>query len=355
MIKYAIRVKGEIMKVSIIGTTGYGGVELLRILHQHPTFNIQSIHSTKDEIPIWEEYPHLYHLLDKNLEPIDPEKIANQSDIVFLATPSGISGQLVSEFENKDIKVIDLSGDLRLPAKDYKAWYKHNPVYEGLQSQAIYGLSEWNVESIKNSRLIANPGCYPTASLLSLAPVVKTGLIEPASIIIDAKSGISGAGKSLSRNTSLSEANENFRVYKVNEHQHTPEIEQQLIQWNKEIKPITFTTHLLPITRGIMTTAYVQLKKEQKTRQLLELYKEIYRQHPFIRIRPENTFPSIKEVAGSNYCDIGLHVDNRTGRLTIIAVIDNLMKGAAGQAVQNANIMSGFEETTGLDFVPMYP
>ncbi|WP_102271843.1 N-acetyl-gamma-glutamyl-phosphate reductase [Cytobacillus massiliigabonensis] len=343
------------MKVSIIGTTGYGGVELLRILHQHPTFKIQSIHSTKDEIPIWKEYPHLHCLLDKKMEPIDPVQIANQSEIIFLATPSGISGQLANEFVNKNIKVIDLSGDLRLSAKDYQAWYKHEPVHENLQSQAAYGLPEWNKKTIKNSSLIANPGCYPTASLLSLAPVVKADLIDPTSIIIDAKSGVSGAGKSLSRNTSLAEANENFRVYKVNEHQHTPEIEQQLLQWNNDIQPITFTTHLLPITRGIMTTAYVQLKDEQNTSQLLELYKEIYHQHPFIRIRPENTFPSIKEVAGSNYCDIGLHVDDRTGRLTIIAVIDNLMKGAAGQAVQNANIMSGFDEAAGLDFVPMYP
>ncbi|MED3551531.1 N-acetyl-gamma-glutamyl-phosphate reductase [Cytobacillus praedii] len=343
------------MKVSIIGTTGFGGVELLRILHQHPTFQIQSIHSTKDEIPIWEEYPHLYRLLDKKLEPINSEQIADQSEIVFLATPSGISGQLASEFVDKDIKVIDLSGDLRLPSSDYKAWYKHEPVHESLLSKAVYGLSEWNMELIKNSNFIANPGCYPTASLLSLAPVVKEDLIDPASIVIDAKSGVSGAGKSLSRNTSMSEANENLRVYKVNQHQHTPEIEQQLLQWNNSIQPVTFTTHLLPITRGIMTTAYVQLKNEMRTSQLLELYSEIYHQHPFIRIRPENTFPSIKEVAGSNYCDIGLHADNRTGRLTIVSVIDNLMKGAAGQAVQNANLMSGFDVMTGLDFVPMYP
>ncbi|MED3572408.1 N-acetyl-gamma-glutamyl-phosphate reductase [Cytobacillus praedii] len=343
------------MKVSIIGTTGFGGVELLRILHQHPTFQIQSIHSTKDEIPIWEEYPHLYRLLDKKLEPINSEQIADQSEIVFLATPSGISGHLASEFVDKDIKVIDLSGDLRLPSSDYKAWYKHEPVHESLLSKAVYGLSEWNMELIKSSNFIANPGCYPTASLLSLAPVVKADLIDPASIVIDAKSGVSGAGKSLSRITSMSEANENLRVYKVNEHQHTPEIEQQLLQWNLGIQPITFTTHLLPITRGIMTTAYVQLKNEMRTSQLLELYSEIYHQHPFIRIRPENTFPSIKEVAGSNYCDIGLHADNRTGRLTIVSVIDNLMKGAAGQAVQNANLMSGFDVMTGLDFVPMYP
>ncbi|MBS4188855.1 N-acetyl-gamma-glutamyl-phosphate reductase [Bacillus sp. FJAT-49705] len=343
------------MKVSIIGTTGYGGAELLRILYRHPEFEIQSIHSTKEDLPIWKEYPHLYDVLDEKLQSINSEKIAEQSDIVFLATPSGISGKLAADFANKDIKVIDLSGDLRLPPDTYLQWYKHEPVNEDLTVKAVYGLSEWYKEEIKRSSLIANPGCYPTSALLSLAPVVKENLIDPASIIIDAKSGVSGAGRSLSRNTSFSEANENFRAYKVNEHQHTPEIEKQLLLWNKEIKPITFTTHLLPITRGIMTTSYSQLLTAYTTHQLLELYKEIYNGHPFVRIRPENSFPSVKEVAGSNYCDIGLHADPRTGRLTIISVIDNLMKGAAGQAVQNANIMCGFNDETGLDFVPMYP
>ncbi|QED47213.1 N-acetyl-gamma-glutamyl-phosphate reductase [Cytobacillus dafuensis] len=343
------------MKVSIIGTTGYGGAELLRILYRHPEFEIQSIHSTKEDLPIWKEYPHLYDVMDEKLQSINSEKIAEQSDIVFLATPSGISGKLAADFANKDIKVIDLSGDLRLPPETYLQWYKHEPVNEGLTDKAVYGLSEWYKEEIKSSSLIANPGCYPTSALLSLAPVVKENLIDPSSIIIDAKSGVSGAGRSLSRNTSFSEANENFRAYKVNEHQHTPEIEKQLLLWNKEIKPITFTTHLLPITRGIMTTSYSHLLTAYTTHQLLELYKEIYKGHPFVRIRPENSFPSVKEVAGSNYCDIGLHADPRTGRLTIISVIDNLMKGAAGQAVQNANIMCGFDDEAGLDFVPMYP
>lgn len=343
------------MKVSIIGTTGYGGAELLRILLRHPNFDIQSIHSTKNEIPIWTEYPHLYEIIEKKLQKINSDEIANNSDLIFLATPSGVSGKLAGEFINKDIKVIDLSGDLRLPQHKYKEWYKHDPVEKSLIENAVYGLSEWNYRKIKDSKLVANPGCYPTASLLGLAPVVKAGIVDPASIIIDAKSGVSGAGRSLSRNTSFSEANENFRVYKVNEHQHTPEIEQQLLYWNKDIKPITFTTHLLPISRGIMITSYVQLVTDYNTSQMIEFYKETYRKHSFIRIRPENSFPSVKEVAGSNFCDIGLHVDKRTGRLTIVSVIDNLMKGAAGQAVQNANIMCGFKENEGLDMVPMYP
>lgn len=343
------------MNVSIIGTTGYGGAELLRILKQHPEFNIKSIHSTKDDIPIWHEYPHLYGILEKNLEGIDSAQIADQSDIVFLATPSGISGKLAEDFSGKDIKIIDLSGDLRIPAQDYMKWYKHTPANETLVEKAVYGLSEWHHDEIASAEIISNPGCYPTAALLSLAPVVNENLIKPDSIVIDAKSGVSGAGRALTRNASYAEANENMRVYKVNQHQHTPEIEQQLMRWNSALMPITFTTHLLPITRGIMTTSYVQLTSEYTSSQILELYQSVYENHPFIRIRPENTFPSIKEVAGSNFCDIGVHADSRTGRLTIISVIDNLMKGAAGQAVQNANIMSGCDETAGLGFVPLYP
>lgn len=343
------------MKASIIGTTGYGGAELLRILNQHPEFDIQSIHSTRDDLPIWHEYPHLYNVIDDTLQAIDPEKIALKADVVFLATPSGISGELAGKFVDKDIKVIDLSGDLRLDANQYQQWYKKEPVNQALINKAVYGLSEWNSEEIQPAHLISNPGCYPTAALLSLAPVIKEDIVQVDSIIVDAKSGISGAGRSLSRSSSFSEANENFSAYKVNQHQHTPEIEKQLHKWNENIQPITFTTQLLPITRGIMATSYVKLKESYTSPQLLELYEQTYNSCPFIRIRPENNYPSVKEVAGSNYCDIGMHVDERTGRVTIISVIDNLMKGAAGQAVQNANIMFGMNETTGLNFIPLYP
>lgn len=344
------------MKVSVVGATGYGGVELLRILHSHPVFEIQSVHSTRDELPLWNEYPHLYDILEKNMEPIDYEKISTESDLVFLATPSGVSSKLVSGFEGKSIKVIDLSGDLRLKNLDeYKQWYKKEPAAQDTVNKAVYGLSEWNKENIKEADLIANPGCYATSALLGLLPAVKEKLIEPGSIIVDGKSGTSGAGKSLLKTSLHAEVNENFRIYKVNEHQHTPEVEQALKEWNEEIGPITFSTHLLPMTRGIMTTIYVQLTNEMITKDLWELYKENYEAHPFVRLRPMGTYPSVKEVAGSNYCDIGLDVDERTGRATIVTVIDNLMKGAAGQAVQNANIMFGLDETTGLGFLPLYP
>ncbi len=344
------------MKASIIGTTGYGGGELIRILTHHPFIKLYSIHTTRDEKPVSEEYPHLTGIFDKILTKIDIDKIAEEADIVFLATPSKVSGELVKSFFKKDIKVIDLSGDLRL--KDsavYKKWYKHEPVVDTILDEAVYGLSEWNGEQIRNASLLANPGCYPTAALLGLAPVLTEKLIDPSSIIIDAKSGVSGAGRSPSMGTLYAELNENFKIYKVNEHQHIPEIEQQLSLWNSNEVKITFSTHLIPVTRGIMATMYVQLKEDWDTARLLDIYKETYNNHPFVRVRKEGVFPAVKEVKGSNYCDIGLHADPRTGRLTIVSVIDNLMTGAAGQAVQNANIMFGLEETAGLEMIPLYP
>lgn len=344
------------MKVSIIGTTGYGGGELFRLLHHHPVFRIQSVHTTRDEIPLYEEFPHLNGMTNLTLEHIDIEKISKHSDIVFIAAPSGVSSKLVPAFAETGIQIIDLSGDMRLiDGEVYRKWYKHEPVASSLLQKAVYGLSEWNKEKIIDAKLIANPGCFPTATLLGLAPVVKEGLIDPDMIIIDAKSGASGAGRSVSRSLLFSEINENFRIYKVNEHQHIPEIEQQLNLWNAGVSPITFNTHLLPITRGIMATIYVKLTENKSTDSLIELYNEQYLRSPFVRIRHKGNFPSVKEVSGSNYCDIGLQVDERTGRLTIVSVIDNLIKGAAGQAVQNANLMNGLHEKTGLEFIPMYP
>lgn len=344
------------MKVSIIGTTGYGGAELIRILHSHPSFTIKSVHTTRDEVPVWNEYPHLFNIMENKLEPINPEKIAKECDIVFFATPTGVSGKLVQEFADKEIQMVDLSGDLRLRnTDDYQKWYKKEPVSIDLINSFVYGLSEWNKENIASSTRISNPGCYPTATLLGLAPLVKENMILPNSIIVDAKTGISGAGRSPSRANMYAEMSENLKIYKVNEHQHIPEIEQQLADWNSESKAITFSTHLLPASRGIMATIYATLSKSVTNEQIHGLYTEIYTNSPFVRVRPLHTYPSIKEVTGSNFCDIGINVDERTGRITIVSVIDNLMKGAAGQAVQNANIMNGYEETAGLQFLPLYP
>ncbi|MDF2903641.1 MAG: argC [Bacillus sp. (in: firmicutes)] len=344
------------MNVSIIGATGYGGGELFRLLYQHPVFNIHSVHTTRDEIPLVEEFPNLNGLTDITLKNIDPEDIAKHSDIVFLATPSGVSSKLVSAFVETGIQIIDLSGDLRLTDGDeYRKWYKHEPVNDDLLSKAVYGLTEWNRSKIKETRLLSNPGCFPTATLLGLAPAVQENIIDPNMIIIDAKSGASGAGRSASKNLLFSEINENLKIYKVNQHQHIPEIEQQLREWNHSVAPISFSTHLLPITRGIMSTIYVKLTKAISTENVIEIYQEIYKDSPFVRVRPKGNFPAINDVSGSNYCDIGLDVDERTGRLTIVSVIDNLIKGAAGQAIQNANLMNGLDERMGLEFIPLFP
>ncbi|WP_404452250.1 N-acetyl-gamma-glutamyl-phosphate reductase [Virgibacillus necropolis] len=345
------------MKVAIIGATGYGGAELIRILKNHPEVSIHSIHSSSQQgKSIHESYPHLQTVVGHTLEDIDVNKIANEVDLVFTATPSGISSKLVPELLNKGLKVIDLSGDYRL--KDttvYKEWYKKDAGDEHWLSGAVYGLTEWLEEDISDTKLISNPGCFATATLLGLAPLVKNKVIDNHSIIIDAKTGVTGAGRNASAMTHFSETNDNLKIYKVNEHQHTPEIEQVLSNWNTEVSPVTFSTHLIPMTRGIMSTMYADVTKETNIDQLFELYQESYQDNYFVRIKEQGIFPSTKEVLGTNFCDISLAYDERTNRVTVVSVIDNLMKGAAGQAVQNMNKILGIDEKSGLEFVPVYP
>ncbi|WP_226670635.1 N-acetyl-gamma-glutamyl-phosphate reductase [Metabacillus litoralis] len=345
------------MKVGIVGATGYGGVELYRILSNHPHVDECILYSSSEmDVPYTLSFPHLNNLSDHRLKNIDVEEMKKNVDVLFLATPPGVSSKLSPQFIDSDVKIIDLSGDLRLKQKSvYEQWYKRECVEEEILEGAVYGLSELNKLDIAKAHLLANPGCFPTATILGLAPVVKQKLIDEKSIIVDAKTGVSGAGRNASPGTHYSEVNENVKIYKVHEHQHIPEIEQALHNLNDSISFISFNTHLMPMTRGIMATIYATLTETTTTEKLLDLYNEFYSNSPFVRIRKDNEFPSTREVYGSNFCDIGLKVDERTGRVTIVAVIDNLMKGAAGQAVQNFNIMNGFEETTGLFFAPIYP
>ncbi|MET1029908.1 N-acetyl-gamma-glutamyl-phosphate reductase [Domibacillus tundrae] len=345
------------MKASVIGASGYGGIELIRLLSNHPDFDLHAVYSSsKDGVPVTDEYPHLADICPLPLTKIDTEVIKQESDIVFLAVPSGAAAALAPQLAGGHAKVVDLSGDLRLKeTEDYKKWYKKEPAPKEFIADAVYGLTEWNRENIKSAKVLSNPGCYPTAALLGLAPAVKNGVIDVKNIIIDAKSGVSGAGRGLSPLVHFAEMNDNFRIYKVNEHQHIPEIEQQLSWWNEEVAPITFSTHLLPVSRGIMATMYAPLVNEMTTEEVHALYVDTYKNDPFVRVRPVKQFPGIKEVAGSNFCDISVDVDTRTNRLVIVSVIDNLVKGAAGQAIQNANIMFGFDETAGLKGFPMYP
>jgi N-acetyl-gamma-glutamyl-phosphate reductase len=290
------------------------------------------------------------------MEAFDASNLSEKNDIVFLATPSGVSSNLVPQLLDNGIKCIDLSGDFRLRSiEEYETWYKHSPADQKYIEKATYGLSEIYPEKIKTSNLIANPGCYPTASTLGLIPIVKTQVADEKSIIIDAKSGVSGAGRGLSLSAHYAETNENLKAYKLGAHQHIPEIEQVLQDESGSPITITFTTHLVPMTRGIMCTIYVNLKETVGIEEVHQIYTEFYQNRPFVRVRPLGNVPSTKEVYGSNFCDIGLHVDPRTNRLTIISVIDNLMKGASGQAIQNLNLMNGWDERTGLDDLPIYP
>lgn len=345
------------MKIAIIGATGYGGVELTRILRHHPEVTIHSFHSSSQQGKrMIDSYPHVQDVVTNTLVDIDVEKIAKETDIVFLGTPSGVATKLVPQLLNYDLKVIDLSGDFRFKDRTiYEEWYKKEAGDDQLLEEAIYGLTEWLDEELTNKKLISNPGCYPTAALLGLAPLVKNNLIDVNSIIIDAKSGVSGAGRSASPVTHFSEMNDNLKIYKVNEHQHIPEIEQSLLNWNDEVGPITFSTHLIPMTRGIMTTMYATATSETNIDALFDLYHESYKDDYFVRIRERGTYPSTREVYGSNFCDLSLTYDERTNRIMVVSVIDNLMKGAAGQAVQNMNKMLGLNEQTGLEFIPVYP
>jgi N-acetyl-gamma-glutamyl-phosphate reductase len=345
------------MKVAVIGATGYSGVELIRFILQHPHVTLTSIISgSQSGKELAEIYPHLSSIINLELEGLDVDKIANEVDLVFFATPSGVSRETLPQFIDRGISCIDLSGDFRLKSGDsYKKWYKHDPAGDSYLKQAVYGLSEIYPNHIKGAKYIANPGCFPTATLLGLIPALQNGWIEPASIIIDGKSGVSGAGRGASLGTHYVEVNENVKAYKLGAHQHIPEIEQTLSDVSKQEITVTFSTHLVPMTRGIMCTMYTNLTGSKTTTEFISLYEEFYQDHPFVRIRPLGIWPSTKEVYGTNFCDIGFMSDPRTGRLTIVSVIDNVVKGASGQAVQNMNLMHGWDEKTGLAFTPLYP
>ncbi|GAE25252.1 N-acetyl-gamma-glutamyl-phosphate reductase [Halalkalibacter wakoensis JCM 9140] len=345
------------MRVGIIGATGYGGAELLRLLHQHPHVEEVVLYtSSKEGMNIQDSYPHVSTIYHQTLQSIDHTSLKQEVDTVFLATPPGVSAEWSRKIAEAGCQVIDLSGDLRLedPAV-YEKWYKREAAPLDLIKEAVYGLPEWNRKEIETANIISNPGCYPTATLLGLAPLVKNKLIETDSIIVDAKSGTSGAGRSPSAITHFSEMNENFKIYQINQHKHIPEIEQNLQKWDKEIPNITFQPHLVPMVRGIMATIYAKANQELTEKALRDIYEQSYENERFVRIRPEGAYPATKEVYGSNYCDIGVTFDERTGRITVVSVIDNVVKGASGQAIQNYNIMNGFEESTGLTLVPMYP
>ncbi|RLQ96076.1 N-acetyl-gamma-glutamyl-phosphate reductase [Falsibacillus albus] len=345
------------MKAGIIGATGYSGIELVRLLHFHPNVDlVKIISNSKNGEEISEVFPHLSNIFQLELSTLDIDELAKGVDLIFLAVPSGISKKILPVFMEKEIKCVDLSGDFRLKnPEDYEKWYGGRTADKHYLTQATYGLSEIFKEDIRNAHYIANPGCYPTAALLGLIPALKNGIIDKDSIIIDGKSGASGAGRKAATATLFAEINENVKAYKLGKHQHIPEIEQILGKVSSEIINITFTTHLLPITRGIMCTMYTKLQGTTSEEKVIDLYKAFYEETEFIRIRDAGRIPAIKEVSGSNYCDIGFAIDERTGTLVIVSCIDNILKGAAGQAIQNMNLMMGWDESLGLTAAPSYP
>ncbi|OZS77736.1 N-acetyl-gamma-glutamyl-phosphate reductase [Tetzosporium hominis] len=342
------------MKIGIIGATGYGGLELIRLLTNHP--RVDEIHvfsSSEENIQISHKYAHLTNILEQPLQAIETGALSNL-DVVFTGTPAGVASTILPQLLGTGPKLIDLSGDFRIQDPTiYEHWYGKPAAPKEAVKQAIYGLPEWNRREIANSELIANPGCYPTATLLSLLPLIKENLIDASQLYTDAKSGVSGAGNKPSQLTHYSELNENFSIYKINQHQHIPEIEQTIRTIAGSEPLLTFNTHLVPMTRGIMATSYAPLTDGTTEKHLKEALHEAYDSEPFVRVFEDKPVFNTKQVYGSNYCDIQIAVDPRTNRATIIGVIDNLMKGAAGQAVQNMNLMCGLDEKAGLTVVPL--
>lgn len=344
------------MKVSIIGATGYSGMELIRLLNNHANVDIVSLYSYSVENhgeQLHDILPHLKHVIDIPVSKVDYDSICQMSDLVFTACPSGVSKEIATEFVNRNHPVIDLSGDLRLSSpKDYQTYYGGELAEKSVREKFIYSLADTVTSEIGN--YVSNPGCYATATLLALYPLVSHQLIEDL-IIVDAKSGLSGAGKSLTPSSHFSTTNENMMLYKVNAHQHIPEINQQLKEWSSNDYKLQFNTSLIPVTRGIFVTSYVQLSKDISFDEVYSHYETAYQNKYFIRLQPKGLLPELKQVVGSNFCDIGLAYNDETGILTVVSVIDNLIKGAAGQAIQNMNLMAGFDEKQGLDFSPIYP
>lgn len=345
------------MKVGIVGASGYVGQELMRILLNHPNAEVAKITSRQlAGKKISELYGNFAGRSELRFsERIESEDL-NDLDFVFLALPHGIASKWVTPEVLDQVKVIDIGADFRIKDKAiYEAWYQTDHGSEELLKEAVYGLTEWNGEKISKAKLLANPGCYPTASAMAAIPLLKEGLIEASTLILDAKSGVSGAGRGVHQGVHFAEVNENFKAYGVATHRHTPEIEQTLTIAGGEPITLNFTPHLLPMSRGILVTMYADLKAGVTKAQVEQAYTSAYNDKQFVRIMPEGVLPETKWVKGSNFCDLAWRVDERTNRVIAISCIDNLIKGAAGQAIQNMNLMAGWPEELGLKPVGQFP
>lgn len=344
------------IRAGVLGATGYAGIEAVRLLLGHPEVELTEVvsHSMSGQ-RLDAVYPHLAHVTDLVLSDLDPERIAKNCDVVFTALPHGASKTVIPALYEKGLRVIDLSGDFRYrDVEVYEKWYGEAHTSPELLAQAVYGLPELHRDEIKKTRLVGNPGCYTTCSILGLAPLLKAHLVSPKNIIVDAKSGVSGAGRGLAQGYHFCECTENMKAYKLATHRHTSEIEQEYSLLFGEDIMISFSPHLVPMKRGIYSTIYANLEGKHSAEELLSYYHQMYDNEPFIRLMAPGKLPESARVAGSNFVDIGLVVDERLGRVVIASTIDNLIKGAAGQAVQNMNLLFGLDETTGLTAPGLY-
>lgn len=346
------------IKVGIVGASGYGGVQLARLLFDHPKLELVYLGGDRSAGKAFSElYPHLGHMMPQTVEEINLEIIGDRCDAVFLSLPNGLAYQMAPTLLEKGCKVLDLSADYRFRnLKTYQDWYGGDRTDQQVAEMAVYGLPELYRDRIAEAQLVGCPGCYPTASLLALSPLLKQGLIIPETAIIDAKSGASGAGRKANVNLLLAEADQSLGAYGVARHRHTPEIEQICSDLAGHEVMIQFTPHLIPMVRGILATVYATLRDPGLVRDdLLTIYQAFYRNSPWVRILPSGTYPQTKWAAGTNLCYIGIEVDPRTDRVIVLSAIDNLMKGQAGQAIQCLNLMMGWEETLGLPRLSFYP
>ena len=352
----------NMVKVGIIGATGYAGNELVRLLMGHKDVEIKWYGSRSYiDKKYAEVYQNMFEIVEDTCLDDNMEELASQVDVIFTATPQGfLAGVLTEEILSK-VKIIDLSADFRIKdVKTYEKWYKIEHKSPQFIEEAVYGLCEINRDKVKNARLVANPGCYTTCSILTAYPLVKEGVIDPDTLIIDAKSGTSGAGRGAKLPNLFCEVNENMKAYGVTDHRHTPEIEEQLgYAAGREIV-VNFTPHLVPMNRGILATEYATLNKKADGTlptygEVKAIYDKYYKNEKFVRVLEKNICPETKWVEGSNYVDVNFKIDERTGRIVMMGALDNLVKGAAGQAVQNMNLLFGFDEAEGLNLVPMFP
>lgn len=344
------------VNISVIGATGYVGIEIVRLLHNHPGINITSVVSQSFVgQKISDIYPSLRNVFDMECQGLDIDKITDKADICITALPHGISKEVIPKLVEKEKRVIDHSGDFRYKSVEvYEKWYGIKHEMPQLLGISVYGLPEIYREKIKDAQIVGNPGCYPTCTILGIAPLLSNKLVETRNIIVDSASGVTGAGRNTELAYQFCECTDNFKAYKVATHRHTSEIEQEMSSLAGDEIMISFTPHLVPMKRGMLSTIYANLKTEKSAAELISLYKEYYKNDYFVRILDEGKLPETKNVAGSNFIDISIVVDKRLNRVVVLSALDNLGKGAAGQAVQDLNIMCGYPEQTGLTNPGLY-